>query len=114
MFAGGACGPSDCAGDAAGGGCAEEGLRPGRGAGAEGGDGVQGKKEKEHSHVTSAQFPLVLCAFLKIRNRLIMPCSKMRNCESKIDSILILMTILLVLDSRIDSKKKIQNNPWPL
>ena len=38
-----------------------------------------------------------------------MPCSKMRNCESKIDSILIPLTILLGLDSGIDSEKKTKN-----
>ena len=43
---GGACRPSDCAGDAAGGGGAQEGLGPGRGESAEGGDGVQGKKKE--------------------------------------------------------------------
>ena len=35
----------------------------------------------------------------------------MRNPESKIDSFSILSTILLGFDSRIDSKKKIQNRP---
>ena len=33
------------------------------------------------------QSALVQCRFLKVRNRFIMPYSKMRNCESKMDSI---------------------------
>ena len=47
---------------------------------------------------------LALCRFLKIRNRFILSFFKMRNCESKIDSFSILLTILLGFDSGIDSK----------
>ena len=71
------------------------------------------KHDQDDTMTAETDKGLVLCRFLKIRNRecrFLLPFSERRNFESKNDSFSIHFTILLANDSGIDSRKKAKNS----
>ena len=71
------------------------------------------KHDQDDTMTAETDKGLVLCRFLKIRNRecrFLLPFSERRNCESKNDSFLIHFTILLANNSGIYSRKKAKNS----